>query len=244
MTTYIKNKGITQTFFSDNHHKKFSNNIKWDADYDGKRANIKVDVNDNGKKNKYHVQLNNQDLANLLSIPAVNKPLDSRLKQDFLNDYDFLDEEDVELLPKIEFQPEPMEPCYQPCNQPEPALFRVNIPQSNDKKASLTSQFPTPCPYKSDVCSLQIPNPNPNPKPEDSLLESILPKDSIKRPKLTKREKEARLKTPSPKTMRIHYTSARGTRRKTSSNNKQNSQNSQNSQNKQPNFIKFFNKLF
>lgn len=199
-TTYIKNKGISQTVFHDNHHNQLKNEIKWNAKYDGERANINLAMNDNGKKNKYRVQLNNEDLANLLSIPAVNKPLESRLKDDFMSDFDFLDDEDIELL-NI-----PVKECYEPAD----ALFRVTVPQLTSKKEEL--QTPTPCP-------LQEPKQEPKPK-------------TIERPKLTKRERNARLKTPSPKTMRIHYTTGRGTRSKKHENKSQ------------PNFVKFFNKLF
>jgi len=238
MTTYIKNKGVTQTVFSNNNHKT-RNEIKWNAAYDGDHANIKVDLNDNGKKNKYRMQLNNQDLANLLSIPSVNKPLESRLHQDFLSDFDFLDEEDIELLPQ-------RQECYQPQPEfpPESALFRVNIPDSREKKEAFKTPFPTPCPYTSDICSLQelrLLKPlssEPSTNPTMSLPIMSAPQISepisqqITRPRLTKREKNARLNTPSPKTLRIHYTTARGKGRKTRRKKKQNK------------FAKFFSKLF
>ena len=267
MTAYIKNKGIAQTFFQDNHHNKSKNEIKWNADYDGNNANIKVDLNDNGKKNKYRMQLNNQDLANLLSIPMVNKPLDSRLKDDFLSDYDFLDEEDVALLNS------PI---------PEPALFRLNIPQLNSTKETLKSPIQMPCPFTSDAMpesNMLIPELSSKSNlsssfselsslPDLTSLSSIQPETQLNpqlkkqqqqqqqqqqlefqtsenplRPsstkKLTKKEKNIRLNTPSPKTMRIHYTSVddnktkgRGTRSKKRTNKKENK------------FIKFFNKLF
>jgi len=245
MTTYIKNKGVTQTVFSNNNHKT-RNEIKWNAAYDGDHANIKVDLNDNGIKNKYRMQLNNQDLANLLSIPSVNKPLDSRLHQDFLSDFDFLDEEDMELLPQ-------RQECYQPRAEflPESALFRVTIPDSREKKEAFKTPFPTPCPYTSDICSLQelaslkplssAPlSSEPLTNPAQIMPAQIMsaPKISepmslqITRPRLTKREKNARLNTPSPKTLRIHYTTARGKGRKTRRKKKQNK------------FAKFFSKLF
>jgi hypothetical protein len=247
MTTYIKNKGVTQTVFSNNNHKT-RNEIKWNAAYDGDHANIKVNLNDNGIKNKYRMQLNNQDLANLLSIPSVNKPLESRLHQDFLSDFDFLDEEDMELLPQ-----ERVQECYQPRAEfpPESALFRVTIPDSREKKEAFKTPFPTPCPYTSDICSLQelasLSSIKSDPLSSDPLTNpvSIMPapimpapliseptSEQITRPKLTKREKNARLNTPSPKTLRIHYTTARGKGRKTRRKKKQNK------------FAKFFSKLF
>lgn len=220
METYIKNKGVTQTVFSNNNHKT-RNEIKWNAAYDGEQANIKVELNDNGKKNRYRMQLNNQDLANLLSIPAVNKPLESRLQRDFLSDFDFLDEEDLELLPQE---------CYKPGAEfpPESALFRVTIPDSREKKEAFKTQFPTPCPYTRDICSL----------PELTHVSSLNSEplepspEQITRPRLTKRERNAIMNTPSPKTLRIHYTTARGKGRKTQRKKKQNQ------------FAKFFKKLF
>ena len=81
---YIENKGITQTIMQDNHHHKKINEIKWDADYNGKYANIKIDVADDGQKNKYRLKLNNKDLANMLSVPSINMPIEQRLERDFL----------------------------------------------------------------------------------------------------------------------------------------------------------------
>ena len=84
VTTYITNKGAAQTTVIDRHNHKTTNELKWDADYNGEYANLKVDVSDNGKKNKYRVQLNNNDLANILSVPSVNMPIHRRLENDFL----------------------------------------------------------------------------------------------------------------------------------------------------------------
>jgi hypothetical protein len=85
MTTYIKNKGVVQTFFEDGKHHKKENEVKWNADYNGNRAKINVNVKDNGKKHKYQYKLNNSDLAKLLSIPATKQPVEQRLEQDFLH---------------------------------------------------------------------------------------------------------------------------------------------------------------
>jgi len=80
--TFIKNKGITQTFIQDNNHKHI-NKSSWDAEYDGNAANISVDLNDNGHKKHYDIQLDNDDLANILNIKGVDTDLDKRL----INDY-------------------------------------------------------------------------------------------------------------------------------------------------------------
>jgi len=218
MTAYIKNKGIAQTYFQDSHHRKKANEIKWNAKYDGDLANIKVDVNSNGKKDKYRVQLNNEDLANILSVPSVNQPLEQRLQNDFLSDDkdcynegpdDFVIPQILQ-MPQVELEAEP-----------EPDLFRVNVPESCRKKQQYSSPFAKPCVYENELTSL--PNLTSLSRPESVLSEldhhiSIPPHTKIASPiKLTRREKHARLKTPSPKTMRIHYTSpasnssARGT---------------------------------
>lgn len=220
MTAYIKNKGITQTYFQDSHHRKKANEIKWNAKYDGNLANIKVDVNTNGKKDKYRVQLNNEDLANILSIPAVNQPLEQRLQNDFLGDdrdWDYQDPDDFSIPQILQIQQlPPME------LDPNPNLFRVNVPELQSKKHEHSSPFSKPCVYENELTSL--PDLTSLSKPQSLLSEldhriSISPQSEIvspiSGPKLTRREKNARLKTPSPKTMRIHYTSptktARGT---------------------------------
>jgi hypothetical protein len=68
---------------NDNH----VNVINWDADYDGDIANISVNSNIDGKRKHYGLSLDNQDLANLLTIPSVNTPIDKRLKMDFQEPY-------------------------------------------------------------------------------------------------------------------------------------------------------------
>uniref|UniRef100_A0A6C0B1X5 Uncharacterized protein n=1 Tax=viral metagenome TaxID=1070528 RepID=A0A6C0B1X5_9ZZZZ len=162
MTTYIKNKGFTETFFQDDHRHKKSSQMKWEADYNGNIANIKVNVDNNGKKNKYQMQFNNEDLANILSVPAVNQPLHQRLQQDFLSDALPSDDE-------LYFEQEP-----------QPILFQMNVP-TREEYSSNSSSIPS-------LTSLMSP--------------------------LSTREKKARLYTPKPKTMRIHYTTARGTGKK------------------------------
>ena len=195
MTTYIKNKGITQTFFQDNHHHKKSSQIKWDANYNGKYANINVDVQNNGKKNKYRMQLNNKDLAKLLSIPSVNQPLEQRLHSDFLRDFD--DNYDYE------YEPEELQIQL----QPQPMLFRINVPEPDSEYSSPFSI--------NELSSLSTPKllSEITNGSKGSPVSSVIPELV----KLTKKQRNARLKTPSPKTMRIHYTTqslGRGLRKK------------------------------
>lgn len=103
LNTYIKNRGITKTIFHDNNHNHV-NQINWDADYDGDVANISVDSNTDGKRNHYAVSLDNQDLANILTIPSVDIPLDKRLKMDFQQPY-YTPENYLIEIPMLEFQP-------------------------------------------------------------------------------------------------------------------------------------------
>jgi hypothetical protein len=78
----IENKGNTQTKIYNNNNYK-TNEIKWDANYDGKIADINLDVNNNGEKKSLQMNLNNEDLAELLNIPSVGLDLQKRLKNDF-----------------------------------------------------------------------------------------------------------------------------------------------------------------
>ena len=82
LNTYIKNQGTTQTIIHDNNRNYF-NQVNWDADYDGNTANISVNLNADGKRDKFNISLDNEDLANILTIPSVNTPIDKRLKMDF-----------------------------------------------------------------------------------------------------------------------------------------------------------------
>jgi len=199
MTTYIKNKGIAQIYFQDSHHKKKANEIKWNAKYDGSLANIKVDVNNDGKRNKYRVQLNNEDLADILSIPTVNQSLEQRLQNDFLRDYKECDEPDDFDIPQLIQLRE---------QEPDPSLFRLTVPELSSKKQQYSSPFSKPCMHDNELTSL--PNLTSLSARESILSELDHPQEKIEivSPiKMTRREKHARLKTPSPKTMRIHYTS-------------------------------------
>ena len=84
LNTYIKNRGSTKTIMHDN-NKNNVNEIEWDADYDGNEANISLDLVNNGKTQHYNVKLDNDDLANILNINSVQKPIHNRLKNDFKN---------------------------------------------------------------------------------------------------------------------------------------------------------------
>lgn len=82
LDTYIKNRGKTKTLMYNSQHHNV-NELKWDADYDGKVANISLDLLNNGKRGHYDVKLNNKDIADILNIPSVNTPLERRLHEDY-----------------------------------------------------------------------------------------------------------------------------------------------------------------
>ena len=99
MQSYIENKGITKTIINKNGNKD-ENEIKWKANYDGKKADIKMNFSKNCKKNKMHLQLNNSDLASILGVRPIPIPLEKRLASDFLterdeygDEYEYEDEE-------------------------------------------------------------------------------------------------------------------------------------------------------
>jgi hypothetical protein len=68
--TYIKNKGMTRTFFQDNNERK-TNALNWDTDYDGNVANISLHLNYNGTHKNIDFSLDNNDLANMLNMKYI-----------------------------------------------------------------------------------------------------------------------------------------------------------------------------
>jgi len=210
MTTYIQNKGITQTVIQNDNYAGKSE-IKWDADYDGNIANIKVDTNDNKKKNKYRFQLNNSDLADLLSMPTVKNSLEYRLQSDYLdqgnkknlNDIFFLKEQmpenmyDKEIVIKKLKNPEVQ---YIQDYDQKPLLYRVK-PRYKKKIESLD-----------DLSIMNLTDTN-----SLSTINALENNDSqlVKTPRLMMRDKIKRLKTPRPKTIRIHYKTPVGLKKQT-----------------------------
>ena len=182
MTTYIKNKGVVQTFFEDGKHHKKENEVKWNADYNGNRAKINVNVKDNGKKHKYQYKLNNSDLAKLLSIPATKQPVEQRLEQDFLH------------IKRPELHSE----------LGNPILFKMN-PYSSGMNIDELSDIP-------ELIPELMPAAMPNAIPELPALDYIPSNIELYNPKLTQREKRKRIYTPSPKTIYTKkvYNKARG----------------------------------
>ena len=84
LNTYIKNRGYTKTIIHNNNRNQI-NEINWDADYDGEDANVYLTANTDGKKKQINIHLDNNDLANLLNIPSIEKPLHKRLEADFID---------------------------------------------------------------------------------------------------------------------------------------------------------------
>ena len=74
----IENKGITQTQSFVN-GKTTTNNIKWDANYDGNHADILVNTNTNGNQKSFDVTLSNKDILSLLNIKSERNDLYSRI---------------------------------------------------------------------------------------------------------------------------------------------------------------------
>jgi hypothetical protein len=84
LDTFIKNKGTSKTIIHKN-NKNYYSEMNWDADYDGEKANISLDIDDNGSKGHMDLNMTGDELAEILTIPSVNKTLDKRLYSDFLS---------------------------------------------------------------------------------------------------------------------------------------------------------------
>jgi hypothetical protein len=86
---YIQNFGSTKTLINNN-NKHHEQELKWMGDYDGSEAKLQLDIinNDNDKENRkvYNFKLNNDQLGQLLGMNPVNRPIDERIRMDFLSD--------------------------------------------------------------------------------------------------------------------------------------------------------------
>ena len=107
LDTYIKNRGKTKTLMYNNDHSNV-NELKWDADYDGKVANISLDLVNDGKRGHYDVKLSNKDIEDILNIPSVNMPLERRLENDYRRNnfkrYHFIPETQMREIPMREIE--------------------------------------------------------------------------------------------------------------------------------------------
>jgi len=195
MQPIIQNQGITKTIINHNGNKD-ENEIKWNANYDGEKANIDVDLSKNCKKNKLRIELNNDDLANILGVRSIPIPLEQRLKTDFLSNMDTImdsdsdSESESESIMELENNQQTQQleddiskllhiQSIKPSYKPQPYLFRVKIPELQDKIPESYNK-PKPRPkyrHKEITSSSQSsmkPKPKQNPKPETLTLSEML----------------------------------------------------------------------
>lgn len=85
----VYSSGVSKVM-TEHNGEKHSDEIKWDTDYDGNKANVLLNINKDGKKMHRTLQLSNDDIMQMLSIPSVKTPLETRLLQDFLPQTSFL----------------------------------------------------------------------------------------------------------------------------------------------------------
>ena len=125
----IKSKGYIKQNDNDNHVE----GVKWDADYDGNEANIQLDVNHIGHIQRRTIQLPNKQLstlAQLLSVPSVNKPLEKRI----LDDYD--DEEDTNMFSNYISTPRRMKR-----RQQTPQIVRIKLEPIMEEQEFLENEY-------------------------------------------------------------------------------------------------------
>ena len=79
MSIHLTNTGTTTTTINN----KKTNEISWNANYDGKEADINVQLYNNGKQEEVFFKLSNEELKNLLNAPIIERPIDQRLMHDF-----------------------------------------------------------------------------------------------------------------------------------------------------------------
>tara|TARA_Y100000816_G_scaffold284576_1_gene262982 strand:- start:18485 stop:18982 length:498 start_codon:yes stop_codon:yes gene_type:complete len=82
---YLKSTGSATTFV-DQSGERHMNKTDWNVDYDGKIADVQLDMTTDGERDKLNIVLDNKDLAKILNVPSVKKPLEERLYDDFLVD--------------------------------------------------------------------------------------------------------------------------------------------------------------
>ena len=80
---YLSNGSAEVEYIYNGNQMKF-NKTSWSGEYDGREGNLDIEVEENGHLKKTHIDFTNKDLANLLNIKSVEKPLYQRLKNDFL----------------------------------------------------------------------------------------------------------------------------------------------------------------
>jgi hypothetical protein len=151
--TFIKNKGITKTYtYNKRRNKRHASEIDWDAEYDGKQANISVNLQQSdGDKQHYDIKLDNHDLAQILSMPTINTPIDQRLLDDFKprNKNKYINAHSPYGMPMIIMpkQPDTYKPVYQDLVLPldierrHKKTKRRHSKQSGGKKKSKKNRY-------------------------------------------------------------------------------------------------------
>ena len=141
LDTYIKNRGMFKTIIH-NKNRNTVNETNWDADYDGTVANVSLDLSKNGKNDHLDFKLTNDDLANLLTIPSVNKPLHKRIKMDFKKPESF-EKIFLELNPKLSDSESESESDLDLSSLNFDSILNKNILMDGPKKVSPIQDFLT-----------------------------------------------------------------------------------------------------
>ena len=170
--------------------------LKWNANYDGDIANIKLNIteHENIKTDKgFHFKLTNNDLANMLSIPSVNIPIDKRLENDFMCSHKHGKRYSRKHIRK-----------HNRKHSPNPYLFAVNMPPREE--------LPT-MPLFSDNIQNQIISPVLLEEEDQEEAPMLVPiptsspyQVSVPAPVKRTRKHRRVYKTPSPKTLHMHFT--------------------------------------
>lgn len=193
MTTLITSTGNI-TMQNDNN----VDELKWNANYDGDIANIKLNITEHEtiKTDKgFHFKLTNNDLANMLSIPSVNIPIDKRLENDFMCPHKHGRNHSRKHIRK-----------HNRKHSPNPYLFAVNMPPRDE--------LPT-MPLFSDNIQNQIISPILLEEEEQEQAPMLVPMPisspyqvpvSVPAPVKRTRKHRRVYKTPSPKTLHMHFT--------------------------------------
>ena len=172
--------------------------LKWNANYDGDIANIKLNIteHENIKTDKgFHFKLTNNDLANMLSIPSVNIPIDKRLENDFMCPHKHGRNHSRKHIRK-----------HNRKHSPNPYLFAVNMPPRDELPVTplfsedIQNQIISPVLLEEED---QEEAPMLVPMPISSPYQVPAP---VSVPVKRTRKHRRVYKTPSPKTLHMHFT--------------------------------------
>ena len=84
---YVTNKGNTQTKVYNNNNLMNEKDLKWNANYDGKKADLNIEIDNDGEKKKLYMKFNNEDLAEILNVPSIWEDLYKSIKDDYKSPY-------------------------------------------------------------------------------------------------------------------------------------------------------------